>query len=259
MHAWRAPLDTSYTPNDTDRFILIDVADPEVFDHIVALDRIDELIDHRPGFQAYWQERLGNKADTEMVGAACTKIFERWRDAGLLDKISQTSARLLMCGILDNTLNFNAEATTDRDRTAYTTLAGHANLPKDWPSQYFNDCQVHITADLPAAIRGDFRKYKFSRFPEKIGVGQLVIWDGEALLDTGFQAIEETMPTLATHWFMNVISISEKKNYLLCHEPAIQAWLADILAVRFRGNIAETTRLYLRKEILKQSIEREGQ
>jgi inorganic pyrophosphatase/exopolyphosphatase len=67
----------------------------------------------------------------------------------MLGEMGQASARLLMCGILDNTLNFGAKITTERDRRAYQELSKIADLPEDWPAQYFAACQAGIVHDLP--------------------------------------------------------------------------------------------------------------
>jgi nanoRNase/pAp phosphatase (c-di-AMP/oligoRNAs hydrolase) len=114
VHSWHAPLLTltEYNPSEDDTFTLIDVSDPSYFDKIVDIDRVDEVIDHHPGFEKHWQGLIGDKSDIEFIGAACTLVYERWRAAGQLGRMSVLSARLLICGILDNTLNFGAQPTT---------------------------------------------------------------------------------------------------------------------------------------------------
>lgn len=256
--AWQAPLDTAYQPSSDDTFAIIDTSSPEHFDKIVTIDRVDEVIDHHPGQEKYWQERLGDKADIEFAGAACTMIFERWKRANLLEKISKTSARVLICGILDNTLNFGADITTNRDKQAYQKLMAIADLPKDWSAQYFSACQEVIASDLETAIRDDAKILKFDQLPEPIGVGQLVIWDAKKLVAKELATIKQVMSTIKTPWFMNTISIGEGKNYLICTNSGIQSWLEDLLGTKFDGNIAPTNRMWLRKEIIKQSLQAAG-
>ncbi|HJQ08805.1 MAG TPA: DHH family phosphoesterase [Candidatus Saccharimonadales bacterium] len=254
VRAWQAPFTLGYKPAAEDTFTIIDTSDPEFLDKMTALDRVDEVIDHHPGFEAYWQKRLGDKADIEMAGAACTMIFERWEQAGLVPKMSQTSARLLICGTLDNTLNFKAKITTNRDHHAYEQLQCIADLAHDWPAQYFSECQQAITKDLSAALRDDRKIMAFKQFVKPLGVGQLVIWDASSILANNLEQIRTTMDEMAQPWFVNIVSIAEGKSYLVCHDVSLRPWLENLLQVHFTQNVAPANRLWLRKEILKASL-----
>ena len=86
-----------------------------------------EVIDHHPGYEQYWAQRLGSAADIQPIGAAVTQVFQRWDKADLLLKISQQSAALLATAILDNTLNFTGQMTTAQDVQAYAVLARLVN------------------------------------------------------------------------------------------------------------------------------------
>jgi len=252
---WPTNIVTKYTPSDSDRFILIDVSEPEYFEHFVDQARIEEVIDHHPGLEEYWKDRIGTGAIIEHVGAACTQIFEKWERAELVSQISETSARLLMCGILDNTLNFGAKITTDRDHHAYAELSKIANLPQGWPAQYFSACQAGIVADLPQAVKDDTKTMdSFKTFTNAIEVGQLAIWDGQELATRSFDTFKKTLQADQPFWFMNVISIKDGRSYFVTDEPAVQTWLTDLLGVQFDGDIAAADRMWLRKEIKKADI-----
>jgi len=255
VREWQTDIATTYTPADGDTFILIDVSEPEYFEPFVNHDRIDEVIDHHPGLEEYWKARIGGGAIIEHVGAACTQIFEKWEQAGLLADMSQTSARLLMCGILDNTLNFGAEITTDRDHHAYAELARIADLPENWPAQYFSACQDGITVDLPQAIKDDTKTMAgFKTFPDPIEVGQLAIWDGPGLAQHSYETFKHVLSAGQPLWFMNLISIKDGRSYFLADNAAVQAWLSDLLGVKFDGTVAAADRMWLRKEIKKADI-----
>lgn len=252
---WPTDIATTYTPSDQDTFILVDVSEPVFFEKFVNPERIEEVIDHHPGLETYWQERIGNGAIIEHVGAACTQIFEKWEQAGLLSQMSETSARLLMCGILDNTLNFGAKITTERDQHAYDELSKIANLPEDWPAQYFDACQAEITANLVQAIKDDTKTMSgFKTFADSIEVGQLTIWDGHEVATDSFETFKEVLRINQSPWFANIISIKDGKSYFVTDDPAVQVWLAKLLAVQFTGNIAGADRMWLRKEIKKADI-----
>lgn len=153
--SWKPNILSSHIPSSSDSYTLIDISDPEWFEKFVNLQRVDEVIDHHPGFEEYWQKRIGNRATIETVGAACTQVYEKWKTSGMLHKISASSAGLLMCGILDNTLNLKANITTQRDHDAYNDLLHFANLPADWPAQYFTEVQEAILEDAVHAVKND--------------------------------------------------------------------------------------------------------
>lgn len=255
VRGWAVDFKTTYDPAEGDTFTLIDVSEPDYFESFVDRTRIDEVIDHHPGFEAYWQECIGEGATIEHVGAACTQVFEKWAQAELDAEMSETSARLLMCGILDNTLNFGAKITTKRDHHAYDALSQIANLPEDWPAQYFGACQSEIVADLPQAIRDDTKTMAgFKTFPDAIAVGQMAIWDGAALATDSFETFKAVLSADQPRWFMNLISIKDGSSYFVTDDVAAQAWLAALLGVTFEGNVAIANRMWLRKEIKKADI-----
>lgn len=255
VRSWQAPIKTTYAPSDDDTFTLIDVSDPEHFDHMVKLDRVDEIIDHHPGFEPYWQERIGDRADIEFIGAACTQVYERWVKAGLLNKMIETSAKLLVSGILDNTLNFKAHVTTERDKESYKALVAHANIPESWTAQYFTECQKTILADAESSIRNDSKVLTFQSFPRPLSVGQLVVWDAGEVLAKHQATIEQVLSAVQPDWFMNLVSVDEGSSYFVCKDPIVQKWVADLLGITFEAGVAKADRLWLRKEIIKQGIE----
>src|SRR5882724_8207867 len=72
LRALPVPITYGYQPVAEDRFTLIDVSDPEYFDRMVDIQKIDEIVDHHPGLEQYWQRLLGERADIEFVGAVST-------------------------------------------------------------------------------------------------------------------------------------------------------------------------------------------
>ncbi len=254
VRAWPAPLTTVYSPNETDKFTLVDVSEPKYFEDFVDLERVEEVIDHHPGLEEYWQQRIGDGMLIEHVGAACTQIFEQWEAAGLIEQISETSARLLMCGILDNTLNFGAEITTDRDHRAYEVLAQYANLSENWAAEYFSACQQEIAADIVQSTKDDTKLLSFKTFDQPMIIGQLAVWDAgdmaRAHFDT-FKRLAEQQPC----WFMNIIGIGDKKSHFVSDVPEVQQWLQKTLGVTFDGTVAVADRAWLRKEIMKVDID----
>lgn len=255
VRSWKAPLQTTYTPSPEDTFIAIDLSDPDFFDKIVDLERVEGVIDHHVGFEKYWQEKIGDKARIEFIGAACTLVYESWVEAGLLEQMSETSARVLICGILDNTLNFGALVTTKRDQDAYEALLKIANLPDDWKAQYFSECQASIIEDIGNALKNDTKIPTFNSFDAPVCFGQLTVWDAQKVLSEKAQEIATTLSAIKPKWFLNLISVSERKSYFVSDNKNVQRWLSGLLDIQFEGSTAIADRLWLRKEVIKHDNE----
>lgn len=255
VRSWNAPIKNAYEPSENDEYILIDVSESDQFDTIVDLEKVSEVIDHHPGFEQYWQDKIGDKATIEFIGAACTLVYESWKSANLLDKMSVTSARLLICGILDNTLNFGAKVTTPRDIEAYKALLEIADLPDNFTAQYFTECQNAILQDLTVAIQNDTKILQFRTFEQPISVGQLVVWDGNKILQENQEIIRQTLDSIKPDWFMNLVNVGEGNSYFITENLGVQSWLSELLKVSFNNNVAVADHLWLRKEIIKQDIE----
>jgi inorganic pyrophosphatase len=258
IRSWKAPFETKYAPSPEDEYILIDVSDPEFFDPFVSIDKVIEIIDHHAGYEDFWTNKIGGAAHIEFIGAACTLVYERWKAAGKLSEISPLSARLLLFGIIDNTLDLKSDLTTDRDRVAYDDLSKLAQLPKDWKANYFQEYQQAIEQNIKKALRND---YKF--LPDKLElilpkvIGQIIVWDGggKEFIERHQQAMRSIFDSITPSWAMNVIAIMENKNYILADNLNVQAMLSDLMGISFNGNVASTDRLWLRKEILKAGFE----
>lgn len=254
IRSWNAPIKTAYTPSASDLYVMIDVSDPAYFDKIVDLARVADIMDHHVGFEQYWQERLGGNVSIEFIGAACTLVYERWKLAWLFEKMSVLSARLLVCGILDNTLNFGAKVTTSRDEEAYTALIAKADLPTDWPVQYFTACQQAIINNIVNAVQNDKKIAIFKSFVHPVCCGQMAVWNAREVLAKQEQTLQQILASIKPHWFMNLMSVGEKKSYFFTDNHDVQAWLSKLLGVQFQGSVAVADRLWLRKEIIRQDI-----
>lgn len=239
-------------PHQDDEYIVIDISDPHFLDPMVDVDSVVEVIDHHPGHEEYWQEKLGNIAQIELVGAACTQIFERWEKAGKLTDMDAGTARLLAAGILDNTLNFTAKITTGRDHHAYAELSRIAGLDISFADQYFSECQESIEADLISALKNDTKKMDKPYVPEYWA--QLVVWDAKALLEKDFPVIVNTLRTFGEKWGLNLISISESKSYCVAESPEVQENFKELFGIHFENSVSEPFAMMLRKEILKAAL-----
>ena len=244
-----------YAPSKQDSFIVIDLSEPDYFDSIVSLDRVVEVIDHHPGTLHHWQDHPGH-VQIERIGAACTIVVERWVQAGLLNRMSATSAKLLLAGILDNSLNLKAHITSDRDRNAAHTLQNTLGDDGTFASQYFSDCQNQIEANLDRSLRDDFKSPSYPGYNGRLQTSQLAVWDASRLISEHAEDIRQTMGS--GDWYVNIISIQDGKSSFLTNGDAARQYLQIVTAATPQGSLLAAVRLWLRKEIMQAAIERFG-
>ena len=242
---------TDYQPSAEDTFVIVDVSDSSQFDHMVDIKRVVEVYDHHPGFEQFWSGRIGQKSHLETIGAAATQIFEAWQRAGKTDQMSKASAQLLLAAILDNTLNFGAGVTTDRDKRAYDYLMKHAGVDEKWVAKYFEDCQAATVADIASTLGKDTKYFKWKGLDGELTMGQLVVWDGTAIMQRDLATIEKVFDGNPNLWLVNLVSIHEGHSYFITSQPQVQQWLSGLTNMQFTGTIAQADRLWLRKEIMK--------
>ncbi|MCI8760465.1 MAG: DHH family protein, partial [Clostridia bacterium] len=199
--------------NSEDEYIVIDVSNQEYFDKIIKQDRIIEIIDHHTGFESYWGEKLGEKADIEFIGAVATKIVERYEQENLLDKMNQEIAYLLMAAILDNTLNFKAKVTTLRDKNAYQKLEKITGNDSNYGEKYFLECQEDMEKNLVQAIQNDTKLEQVNEIIPYV-FGQLTVWDKKNILENK-NTISQTLCAFGKEWMMNLICLKDEKSYIL--------------------------------------------
>ena len=242
-------------PPTADAYVLIDISDKEHFAYFVEQTKITEVIDHHPGFEKYWQSQSYVHTQIEQVGSACTQIFERWQAASRIEYLPIPLAKLLMAGILDNALGFKAQITTDRDHRAYTELQRIINDDSTFIRTYFEACQATIEQDLSRAIKNDIKVLDLSGYG-KMKIGQLTIWDSRELLSRSLPDIRKNMGGTEP-WLFNLICIKDGRSIFITNDPAIRTYIEDLLSLTFdEANIAPASRLWLRKEIVKKSMER---
>lgn len=243
-----------HVPDGSEQFVLVDVSNHLHLDPLVDLSRVVEVIDHHPGFEAFWDERLGSHADIRPIGAACTQVYERWRDSGLLPRISRDSAQLLAAGILDNTLNFTGDSCTPADLQAYAALAQRAGLDWQWPEHYFRECQQQIEGGLEQALLKDLKVLEASsNLPRYFA--QLTLWNGAGLLQHQRPLIERVLGQRGDDWLLNLICLSEGRSYLLTgSNPDSARKLDRLLECPGLDGLRCLTRPILRKELLRKGL-----
>lgn len=246
-------LDDNIVTNNDDEFVIIDVSNKDFFDKIVDQNKIIEIIDHHTGYEEYWKNKLGEKARIEFIGAVATIIVELYEKENLIEKMTNDIAILLMSAILDNTLNFKAKITTDRDKIAYKKLENIVDEGKNYAQRYFLECQSNIERDLIKAIEDDTKIENINYILPPV-IGQITIWDKKNIIDNK-DIICNTLNNIGNEWMMNIICLQDEKSYIIASNLKVQKNLEKLLKGKFVNDIMELDDVFLRKEIMKMAIE----
>ena len=232
------------------KYIIVDVSDPDYIKDSVPLEKVAAVYDHHVGFEDYWKSRIGDNSHIEFVGAAATLIYREWQKHNLVEKMSISTAKLMVAAILDNTLNLTSSNTTDEDRTVFHQLCIHGNIDDEWCKDYFVEVQASIENDLKNAIFKDIKHMPdTSVLPSR--VAQLSIWNAENLFDR-LSEIRLWFSESPESWMINIIDIQNNCSFFVCDDKMVQKNLERIFDIFFSNGIAKTRRALLRKEIIKQ-------
>lgn len=237
---------------ETAKYIIVDVSDPEFLKGSVPLMQVIGIFDHHVGFEEYWTNLIGENSCIEFVGAAATLIYREWKKAGMLDKMTSSTAKLLIAAILDNTLNLTSSVTTQEDKDSFYDLCKREHIGKDWCVAYFSEVQTSIESDLKNALFGDIKNIRDnSVLPSRMG--QVAVWNVDSILNR----VEEIclwFNNVDDSWMLNIIDIQHNCNYFVCNNTEHQRKIEQAFDVQFEAGIAKTPVSYLRKEIIKKIV-----
>lgn len=104
-------------------FIIVDISNPQHFEHFVDVEKVSSVYDHHYGYEEFWHNLIQEKAKIEPVGACATLIWEEFQAHYLSHRISSSSANLLYTAIISNTLNFKAQVSSVRESSRNGTLS----------------------------------------------------------------------------------------------------------------------------------------
>lgn len=246
-----------YKKSKQEKYIILDVSNKNYFDKIVQEDNIIELIDHHIGFEEYWKEKLGEKANIEFIGAVATIITEKYEKFNLLGKMSKDIAYLLMSAILDNTLNFKAKVTTQRDKIAYKKLESITGNTINYSENYFLEYQYSIENNLISTLENDTKLEKVNETIPYV-FGQLMVWDKNKIMDNQ-KVLYDTIKKFGNEWVLNLICLKEGKSYILSDNEEVKKKMENLMKSEFQSNLMTLPEVWLRKEIIKKSFENNKQ
>ena len=236
------------TDNENNEYILLDVSNPDFFDKQVKPSKVVEIIDHHTGFEQYWAKYPNIKTQIEFIGSVCTLIYEKIIQSGHIAILDVDMCKLLIAGILDNTLNLNASITTDRDRNAYSELLKLGNVSENFYKEYFSACESEIMKDFKKAIKNDLKIEKAGILPEVIG--QMIVLN----LDNFDQEKMNEIFAAYPEWMMNVILLEEGKSYIYFGGDGVGQRLEQLFDKKCESdNLLILDKFLLRKQIMKKA------
>lgn len=166
--------------------------------------------------------------DSEPLGSTCTIIYQLFlRNNVVPDK---TTARVLLAGILSDTIILKSPTTTGIDIWSAERLApmsGVANLEEFGKSMFSNIGSLG-TRDPETAITSDFKTYKEANI--SIGIGQCevpTLQDVFSYKDVYLQALEKIKALHHLDWVMLMITdVLKGKSLLLSSDYPFESKLS---------------------------------
>ena len=151
-----------------DKLILVDASDLRCISNLIDPKQVIEVIDHREVNQA---DKFPNaKIQIELVGSCATLIAEKFFKENII--IAPSSAALLYSAIISNTVNFQADVTTKRDKKTSDWLVKQFDLPESYVHKMFMAKSV-FNKPLKEVFDEDFATFQFHS--KQLGVAQLEI------------------------------------------------------------------------------------
>lgn len=237
----------NYEVKDNDEFIIMDLSNKDFFESFVKEDKIIEIIDHHPGYEEYWKNKLGEKSIIESIGSVATIIVEKYEKSNILERIDKDIAILLMAAILDNTLNFTADITSRRDIDAYKKLESITGV-NNYQEIYFGECQKFIENNFDEAIKNDLKIEKTNSYLPNV-LGQLTIWDINSIIERR-DILENILNYYGEDWLINIISLNDNKSYIYCSSKLVGKNLSMLFDGNLEDNCFVVSPAKLRKEII---------
>lgn len=239
------------TINEKTKFIILDISNPDFLDVFVDKNNIIEIIDHHTGYEEYWNN-FNIKKQIEFIGSICTIIFEKFIEYKKQDFLTPNLCKILMAGILDNTLNLKSKNTTKRDIDAYQKLADIGKIDKNWSKVYFKSCHEDLSQNLEKSIKNDIKIEKIGNLLPGI-FGQLIVLEKNIIfnnMNTVLSAFKEY-----EEWVFNVISLEDGKSYIFFSSEKVKENLLLLFDAVSLNNCLVLDNCMLRKEIMKASRE----
>lgn len=231
------------------KFIILDTSNPNFLADYIKQDKIIEIIDHHSGYEEYW-DKFNIVKQIETIGSVCTLIFEKIIKNNNQKILTTNLCKLLIAGILDNTLNLKSNNTTLRDLKAYEELMKFGNVNADFANIYFEACYNDSFENIEENIKRSIKIEKTGDIlPEALG--QLIFIKRESI----FKNIDKINRSFKNfnEWMCNAICLEDGKSYLFCSDKFVRERLSLLFDGISKDNCFILNNCTLRKEIMKKA------
>lgn len=168
------------------------------------LCEIIEVVDHHRLAPAATRTPISFYA--RPVGSTCTLVYELFAHQDVV--IPQTVARVLLAGIVSDTIILKSPTTTDFDRKAVKNLAEIAGFDyESFGREIFTKGRLTSNRDSMEMITTDFKEYEEGNI--RVGIGQIEVTSLNELSEIEAELLEK-LPDIneerKLHWSMMLIS-----------------------------------------------------
>lgn len=233
---------------DAEDVIIVDASDLRGISDKVDPENVTEIVDHRKEHHA---DQFPN-ADTqiELVGAAATLIAEKFYENDI--EISEESAILLYGAIISNTMNFQANVTTERDKQMAEWLQKQVEIEPDFGRKMFEH-KSEFNEPIKEVFLGDFSTVTYNQ--QDIGIAQLEIVDVNQFVEKNKVEIQKALEEIKEeqnldYIFLTCADLEDGFNHFITIDTETTNLLSEALNVEFSDNEAIRQDVLLRKEII---------
>lgn len=181
-------------------------------------------IEHAEIVQIVDHHRLGaEKTKTPIyvaakpVGSTCTIVYQHYLQYG--EEIDPTTAKVLLSGIISDTVMLKSPTTTAEDEAAVRKLTETAGVDfEDFGTEIFRHTAVLSSRDPKEVVETDFKVYE--EFGFRVGIGQVEVVTFQDLPEVAasfHEALEKSREEAKLDWTMLLVSnVLSENSKLLC-------------------------------------------
>jgi len=185
-----------------------------------------------------------------LVGSCATLIAKKFFKEKII--ITSSSAALLYSAIISNTVNFQANVTTDRDKKMCNWLVKQFGLPENYVHKMFVAKSV-FGKSLKEVFCDDFATFEFRS--KQLGITQLEIVNTDDFVNKNKDEIQKVLTKIKKEKkldliFLSLIDLEKIKNTFIVIDESSKELLEQALGVRFENNISYQEGIMMRKTIV---------
>lgn len=231
-----------------DKLILVDASDLRGISEKINPAQVIELIDHRKINES--EKFPQAKIQIELVGSCATLIAEKFFHEKI--KISNISAAFMYSAIISNTVNFQANVTTDRDKKMAQWLKKYFSLPKNYIHEMFA-AKSKFNKPLKDVFKDDFATFIFNK--KHIGIAQLEITNVDIFINKNRKKIQKILLQIKKernldYIFLTLIDVEKITNTFVVTDMESINLLTNAFNVTFNYNIAVKQGIMMRKTLI---------